>query len=87
MNSIPTLAHAAFASASSWSRSDRRPLERMRASLSTLGRIVAFLPRTALAMERVRLLVEEERRLAHRHPLRAEHLRREIQEVFEAIAG
>jgi hypothetical protein len=86
MNSIPTLAHAAFANAPSRSGSDRGPIEHLRASLSTLGRVVAFLPRTALAMERVRPLVEEERRLEHRHPLRAARLRREIQEVFEAIA-
>jgi hypothetical protein len=84
MTSIHTLAHPADAPATP--RPDPRLLQRAVAVLSAVGRILAFLPRTALAMERVRLLVEEERRLEHGHPLRAARLRREIQEVFDSIA-
>jgi hypothetical protein len=84
LNSIRTLSHPAFAPPAR--RADQHPLHRLSAAVTAVVRIVAFLPRTALAMERVRLLLEEERRLEHRHPLRAARLRREIQEIFEAIA-
>ena len=83
MSTIRTPAHPAFAPAAP--RGDGHRLHRLAAALAAVVRIVAFLPRTALAMERVRLLVEEERRLERSHPLRAARLRREVQEIFEAI--